>query len=158
MVQKPVLEIDLAKTLAGLDFTMDQFIDLCILCGCDYTGTLKGIGPKTAHAMIQKYKTLEKALASLDADKKPKPGEFLYNEAAELFRHPDVLDIEEAKKAMAPPDMQIDELKKFLIEEKGFGGERVCVSCVVCRVSSPAVCSVCVDFRCGRVVCCLVIG
>lgn len=28
-----------------LQLTMEQFIDLCILCGCDYTDSIKGIGP-----------------------------------------------------------------------------------------------------------------
>lgn len=33
--------------IAGLELTPDQFVDLCILCGCDYCGTIKG----TAYAM-----------------------------------------------------------------------------------------------------------
>lgn len=28
--------------LKELDLTMDQFIDFCILCGCDYCDRLKG--------------------------------------------------------------------------------------------------------------------
>jgi hypothetical protein len=31
----------------------DQFIDFCILCGCDYAGTIKGIGPAKALKAIQ---------------------------------------------------------------------------------------------------------
>lgn len=38
----PIKEIYLDKVLAGLGFTMDQFIDLCILLGCDYCDTIKG--------------------------------------------------------------------------------------------------------------------
>jgi flap endonuclease-1 len=34
--KEPIVEIDLALVLQGLNLTMDQFIDLCILCGCDY--------------------------------------------------------------------------------------------------------------------------
>ena len=30
------------QVLAGLKLTADQFVDLCILCGCDYVGTIKG--------------------------------------------------------------------------------------------------------------------
>ena len=40
----PVQEIHLDRVLAGLGFTMEQFVDLCILLGCDYCGTIKGIG------------------------------------------------------------------------------------------------------------------
>ena len=28
--------------LEGLGLTQEQFIDMCILCGCDYCGTIKG--------------------------------------------------------------------------------------------------------------------
>ncbi|MCO5553364.1 hypothetical protein L7F22_006885 [Adiantum nelumboides] len=38
----PVIEFDVSKVIQGLDLTMDQFIDLCILCGCDYCETIKG--------------------------------------------------------------------------------------------------------------------
>ncbi len=31
------------QVLEGLSLTPDQFVDLCILCGCDYCGTIKGI-------------------------------------------------------------------------------------------------------------------
>jgi flap endonuclease-1 len=31
------------QILEELEFTMDQFIDLCILCGCDYCDNIKGI-------------------------------------------------------------------------------------------------------------------
>jgi len=27
--------------LEGLKLTADQFVDLCILCGCDYCGSIK---------------------------------------------------------------------------------------------------------------------
>jgi flap endonuclease-1 len=28
---------------------MEQFVDLCILCGCDYCDSVRGIGPKKAY-------------------------------------------------------------------------------------------------------------
>jgi flap endonuclease-1 len=31
------------QVLEELEITMDQFIDLCILCGCDYCDSIKGI-------------------------------------------------------------------------------------------------------------------
>ena len=33
----------LDQVLEGLNLTADQFVDLCILCGCDYCGTIKGV-------------------------------------------------------------------------------------------------------------------
>lgn len=31
------VEIDLSKVLKSFEMNMDEFIDLCILCGCDYS-------------------------------------------------------------------------------------------------------------------------
>lgn len=47
--------------------TMEQFIDLCILLGCDYCPTIRGIGPKKAHELIREHKTIENVLKKLDA-------------------------------------------------------------------------------------------
>ena len=41
---------------------MDEFVDLCILCGCDYTNTIRGIGPTKAFNYISKCKNLEKVI------------------------------------------------------------------------------------------------
>lgn len=38
----PIEEYDYEKVLEGLKLTADQFVDLCILCGCDYCGSIKG--------------------------------------------------------------------------------------------------------------------
>ena len=36
------------RAIEGLGLTHDQFVDLCILLGCDYCDNIRGIGPKTA--------------------------------------------------------------------------------------------------------------
>ena len=43
-----------------------QFIDLCILLGCDYCDSIKGIGPKKAVELINKHKCIEKIIENLD--------------------------------------------------------------------------------------------
>lgn len=45
----------LKKIHKGFGFSHRQFIDYCILCGCDYTNTVKGVGPKTAYTLLSKY-------------------------------------------------------------------------------------------------------
>jgi len=42
--------------------TYEEFVDLCILCGCDYTEWLEGVGPVTAFKLIKEHKTIEKVL------------------------------------------------------------------------------------------------
>lgn len=39
----PILEINLEKALSGLGVSMDQFVDVCILAGCDYAEPIKGM-------------------------------------------------------------------------------------------------------------------
>ena len=44
--KQPIIEVDYEKMLEGLGLTYEQFVDLCILCGCDYCSTIRGIGSK----------------------------------------------------------------------------------------------------------------
>ena len=119
----PVLEIHLPRVLEGLRLTMDQFIDLCILSGCDYTDTIRGIGSKRALELVRKWGSIESILANLDPAKYPIPDSFNFEGARELFRSPDVLcgaDIE-----VAWGSVDEEGLKEFLVTEKSFALERV---------------------------------
>lgn len=62
------LSVSLSLThLANLTgFSLLQFIDLCILLGCDYCESIKGIGPKKAIEMIKKHKSIEKVIENID--------------------------------------------------------------------------------------------
>ncbi|WWC87096.1 flap endonuclease 1 [Kwoniella dendrophila CBS 6074] len=51
----PISEINLDIALEDLDMTMDRFIELCILLGCDYLEPTKGIGPKTALKLLREH-------------------------------------------------------------------------------------------------------
>lgn len=68
--KQPVLEIDFQQVLQGLGLTYEQFVDLCILCGCDYCSTIKGIGPKTALKLIRAHKSIENVIKVLKREKK----------------------------------------------------------------------------------------
>lgn len=45
--------------MKGLGLTDDEFIDLCILCGCDYASKIEGIGPVKAYKFIKQYGSIE---------------------------------------------------------------------------------------------------
>ncbi len=77
-----ILEIDVSKVLEGLDLTMDGFIDLCILCGCDYTDRIRGIGPKNALKLIKKHKTIENIIKNIDTSKYVIPPTWLPSNSA----------------------------------------------------------------------------
>ncbi|KAG9946616.1 flap endonuclease 1, partial [Aureobasidium melanogenum] len=124
--KEPIQEIHLDKVLEGLDMTMDQFIDMCILLGCDYVDPVKGIGPKVAYTMIKEHKSLEAVVGILENNKKYTiPDDWPWAEAKLLFKEPDVrsADDPECNFEWKAPD--VDGLVKFLVEEKGFSEDRV---------------------------------
>lgn len=66
----------LETVLTNLDVTYDQFVDICILCGCDYTNKIRGIGPINAYLLIKKYKNLSTFLRSINETKYTLPEEY----------------------------------------------------------------------------------
>ena len=50
--KQPIIEVDYEKMLEGLGLTYEQFVDLCILCGCDYCSTIRGIGSKVRVVLL----------------------------------------------------------------------------------------------------------
>lgn len=67
-----VVEISYDKVLTGLDLSAAQFVDFCILCGCDYTDRIASVGPKTALKLIRAHKTIENVIKSLSKITKEK--------------------------------------------------------------------------------------
>jgi len=53
------------KAIEGLGVTHDQFVDLCILLGCDYCDNIRGIGPKTALKLIREHGSIEKIIPAV---------------------------------------------------------------------------------------------
>ncbi|KAI9465016.1 PIN domain-like protein [Lactarius psammicola] len=107
--KEPISEINLKLALEGLKMEMSQFIDLCILLGCDYLEPIKGIGPKSALKLVREFGGLEgivehlrekqaekeEAAADKEEGKKRKggvhvPEEWPWEEAKKVFAEPDV--------------------------------------------------------------------
>lgn len=122
--QKPVYEINLAIALEQLNISMDQFIDFCILSGCDYTDTLRGVGPHTGFKLVVEHGSIEKIIPNIEEAKIPPDWKF--QQARELFIHPDVISADAPELNFdftQEPDY--DGLRKFLIDENQFNPERV---------------------------------
>jgi flap endonuclease-1 len=75
---------------------MDQFIDFCILCGCDYTGKISNIGPVRAFNMLQKEHNIEHVLgwigkSAANKERYSVPEDFDHYTARNLFKNPVVM-------------------------------------------------------------------
>ena len=80
-----ITQIDLSVLLEKLEVTHDQFIDICILSGCDYCSKISGIGCVKAHKLIKKYGDIETMIPNI---KNKIPDDFTkgYEKARELFK------------------------------------------------------------------------
>jgi len=122
--KKDPTEYDLAVALRDLGLTHAQFVDVCILCGCDYAGTLKGVGPTRALALIKELGSIEAVLAVKDGDGNPKypaPDPFPYETARQLFLHPTVTPAAAVEPQPKWTAADVD----GVVADKGFAEDRV---------------------------------
>uniref|UniRef100_A0A7E4USN8 Flap endonuclease 1 n=1 Tax=Panagrellus redivivus TaxID=6233 RepID=A0A7E4USN8_PANRE len=119
----PIKEFNLEKILKDLGFSMDQFIDLCIMLGCDYCPSIRGVGPKKAFELLTNFGTIESVLENIDLDKYPPPEDWQFAAARNLFQSPDVTPGSTVELKWAEPDEAA--LIEFMCKEKGFAEDRV---------------------------------
>jgi flap endonuclease-1 len=58
------VRVDLSIILQELEMTGDEFLDFCVMCGCDYNKNIFRIGPEGAYKLIKSYKNIEAVEAS----------------------------------------------------------------------------------------------
>jgi flap endonuclease-1 len=51
--------ISLQKTLESLDIPFQSFVDLCIMCGCDFNQNIPKIGPKRSYDLIKEFESID---------------------------------------------------------------------------------------------------
>jgi 5'-3' exonuclease len=56
--------------LSDMGWTLNQFVDFCILCGCDYIDRIPWLGCKTAKKYIDTHFTVENVVADIKRKKK----------------------------------------------------------------------------------------
>ncbi|XP_074842611.1 flap endonuclease 1-like isoform X2 [Carettochelys insculpta] len=108
-----VEEFFLPDILQKLGLTHEQFVDLCILLGCDYCGKIWRLGPKKALKLLQKHGTIEQVLQNIDPQG-----------ARRLFLQPEVADPDQVTLEWQEPNAE--GLVQFLSHEKHMNEERVC--------------------------------
>jgi len=103
--------------LDSLGFTYDQFLDFCILCGCDYTPKINGLGPLGSYNLINKFKNIEEFLKK--NNKYVIPENFNFQKARDLFKNPiskEIYDKIDKDFRMVQPKIEL--LKTFLRKSK----------------------------------------
>lgn len=98
-----IMPVDLMKLETLSVFSHDNFLDACILSGCDYLKSIKKIGLKKAIALVDKYGSGIEAIVHLEenvAYNVPVGYASAYKHAKETFLHQTVYDI--SSKTLVP--------------------------------------------------------
>uniref|UniRef100_A0A0G4HJT0 Exonuclease 1 n=1 Tax=Chromera velia CCMP2878 TaxID=1169474 RepID=A0A0G4HJT0_9ALVE len=94
LASKTLERFSLPEALSKLRLkSQAEFVDFCILSGCDYLPTIPGIGPESALSLMKKFKSIEKVLDKLDARRHKAPSaDFLSGvvEVRDWFLNPPV--------------------------------------------------------------------
>lgn len=103
-----------------------QFVDLCILLGCDYLDPIPKVGPSTALKLIREHGTLEKIVEWMkETGKYTIPEDWPFADARELFFNPDVRKADDPLCEFKWDKPDTEGLVTFLVTEKGFSEDRV---------------------------------
>lgn len=88
------IELNFTEILNTLEFTKDQFLDFCIMCGTDYNKNIYRIGVENAFKYIKKFKSIEEALKEINK-KYPKSDSNVLNyvRVREIFSIPNELPL-----------------------------------------------------------------
>ena len=119
---KKMKEIKLDKVLKDLNMNQNEFIDLCILLGCDYTTTIPKVGPKRALDIILKYKSIEKFIES-EGSKYKIPDNFNYKAARDIFKNPKIQKIDKKQLRLKKPNY--NGIKEIMVDIYDFNLNKV---------------------------------
>lgn len=103
--------INYHKLLSLLDVNDEQFLDLCIMCGCDYNKNIPKIGFDRSYKFIQKYGNIENVKDELNVD----VSMLIHERCRELFRCYEK-DLLTRIPFCGKPDF--NELERFMIHHK----------------------------------------
>jgi len=83
------------QTVSFLNFTQEMLRQVCILAGCDYLVSITGLGIKTAHRLMKKYRSIDRIFSFLKANKSnnfPSNYEENFKKAELTFQYQRVFD------------------------------------------------------------------
>lgn len=119
--KKSTKEINLMKVLKDFNMSTDEFIDLCILLGCDYLPTIPRIGPKRAFDLIKYYGSIENFLEN-ESSKYNIPEDFNYIEVRNYFKkEEDIKNVGEIKLKLP----KYNQIKDLMLNKYNFNEIKV---------------------------------
>jgi len=116
--KNPPIEIELSTTLSKLNLNYEQFIELCILFGCDYCYHINDIKCNKIYDTYIKYKTIEKTIEVLNLEGYNIPNNYEYKEAKKYFIEDHYSPVLKENLKLMKPDT--DALLNLLVNKYGF--------------------------------------
>ncbi|XP_051556195.1 probable flap endonuclease 1 homolog isoform X2 [Myxocyprinus asiaticus] len=116
-----VTEYSLPKLLEALQLTHKEFVDLCILLGCDYCDKIGGLGPSRALKLIKEHHTIEGVMEHVNRKTHPIPLNWEYKAARKLFFETPQIDAP----VLVWNEPDEEGLVQFLCKEKPLKEEKV---------------------------------
>ena len=103
------MKINCEKILEETELNYDEFLDFCILCGCDYNSNIPKVGPVSAFKLIKEHRTIDKIEENTDYNV-----EILnYKRTRDIFKNYKQIDIKRISFCGYP---DFDRLREFLIK------------------------------------------
>uniref|UniRef100_A0A8C6XV43 XPG-I domain-containing protein n=1 Tax=Naja naja TaxID=35670 RepID=A0A8C6XV43_NAJNA len=116
-------EISLPTVLQKLGMRQEQFVDLCILLGCDYCDKVRGWGLKKALRLLQLHGSIEEVLRNTSRKSHPVPDDWPLEETRQLFLQPEVVD--PGQVVLEWKELDEEGLVNFLVHQKCIKEKRV---------------------------------
>ena len=106
---------DLDIILEKMCLTNDQWVDFCVLCGCDYCDRIPNLGPKNAIKLLKAHGSVENILKNVGSKYKV-PENYMenYNKSIAIFKNEEEFEFECADAIKRPCEEKIAELLTLL--------------------------------------------
>lgn len=121
--KKTPIEIELTEILNRLNITHEQFIELCILFGCDYCPILTDVKPDKIFQTYIKHKNIDKTLKELKTLGHKIPDNYEYYNAKKYFMNSIHKDVDQFELKIKKPDNE--KLVKLLVDNYGLNKYKV---------------------------------
>lgn len=112
-----IQEISLNNVLEKLKLTYDEFIDFCILLGCDYSNGISNINYQVIYDYYIQNKNINTTLKALKANNYNVPNHINYEVIKEYYKNAPYIEIEPSHLERQP--MKTNELIDLLVNNYG---------------------------------------